>query len=400
MTTPNHIRLRPILRWLLIALASGAALLACLLMGELLPWPGLLDSARVVLTRTAHLLVLPLRPLLMSIQESRHHTWPLSHWILSALLAPLPLWVIWHFSLRSAWMKRPRHADMGNLSRREFLTRAAHTGAVLGAAAVSANAALVTPQRLRVREYSVAIDDLPPWLDGLRVAHVGDTHLGPFVSLNYLERVVDTVNGLEPDIVALTGDYVHRTPRSIRPGIQILARLRPRVGPVAVLGNHDHWVDATACRAEFSEIDLPLIDNGRLFLTRGGLSDSPQEDSLCFAGVGDLWEDDVNFDAALAGLPPAMPRLLLSHNPDVAEEIPGDCRVDLMLSGHTHGGQVRLPFIGAPLAPTAYGPKYLGGLCRGPMCRVVISRGVGMSLLPLRFGVPPEVGMITLRAAS
>jgi predicted MPP superfamily phosphohydrolase len=145
---------------------------------------------------------------------------------------------------------------------------------------------------------------------------------------------------------------------------------------------------------------IPLIDNDRLFLGPSGLSgEPPAADAICIGGVGDLWEAEIDAGRAFAGVPPSMPRLLLSHNPDAAEVLPPDLRVDLMLSGHTHGGQVAFPVIGAPLAPTAYGKKYLGGLCRGPTCPVVVSRGVGITVLPVRLSVPPELVLITLRRA-
>jgi predicted MPP superfamily phosphohydrolase len=171
------------------------------------------------------------------------------------------------------------------------------------------------------------------------------------------------------------------------------------LGVVAVLGNHDHWEGVDACRAAFDSIKIALIDNGRLFLSRRGLSSEPSRDALCIAGVGDLWDDRVDLPAALKDAPADMPRILLSHNPDVAElgELAFN-RVDLMLSGHTHGGQVALPVVGALRVPSRFGQRYAGGLCPGPACPVIVSRGVGMTILPVRFGVPPEIGLITLVA--
>jgi len=239
---------------------------------------------------------------------------------------------------------------------------------------------------------------LPREFDGLQIAHVSDTHYGPYTSLSYLQSVVERVNQLKPDLILLTGDYVHRTPLAIEPGIGLLKELRPRLGMIAVLGNHDHWEGADACRAMFKKTAIPLIDNAHLYLTPDGLlNDAKAGATLCIAGVGDLWEGDVRLSDALWGIPDSIPRILLSHNPDVAESIPPEARIDLMLSGHTHGGQVSLPFIGAPFAPTAYGAKYLGGLCHGPQCRVIVSRGVGLAAFPIRFGVPSEIGRITLR---
>ena len=122
---------------------------------------------------------------------------------------------------------------------------------------------------------------------------------------------------------------------------------------------------------------------------------------LAVAGVGDLWEDRQDYQRALGGLPGSMPRLLLSHNPDLAEQaefIRSGLRVDLMLSGHTHGGQVRLPGLGAPISSSRFGQKYSQGLVEGPVCRVFVCRGIGVSAFPLRLGVPPEIAVLELQS--
>src|SRR5262249_16203252 len=124
---------------------------------------------------------------------------------------------------------------------------------------------------------------------------------------------------------------------------------------------------------------------------------------LAIGGVGDLWEDRQDYRRALEGLPAFMPRLLLSHNPDVAEEaafIAGAWRVDLMVSGHTHGGQIRLPGVGAPISSSPFRRKYWGGRVEGPACQVFVCRGIGVSAFPLRLGVPPEIGVLELRRAE
>ncbi len=212
--------------------------------------------------------------------------------------------------------------------------------------------------------------------------------------------MIDEALKLNGDLFVLTGDYVHRTAKAIEPGIGILGRLKAKYGVVAVLGNHDHWEDAEACRAQFNQIRVPLIDNTRVFLTRQGLTlDPASRSALCVGGIGDLWTDHTDFEAALGALPSDMPRLLLSHNPDTAELSTAPVRIDLMLSGHTHGGQVWLPVIGTPIVPSRYGAKYIGGLCQGPRYPVLVTRGVGMALLPIRFCVPPEISKITLTCA-
>lgn len=261
-------------------------------------------------------------------------------------------------------------------------------------------ATFIEPLSLRVRRYDIPVRGLPRELNGLRIVQISDTHHGPFIPLSQIEFAIERANALMPDLVVLTGDYVHRTSRAVPGGVGVMKQIRARLGVAAVLGNHDHWEGAGACRGEFERAGIPLVDNVRLFLTPEGLGQAPQPGrSLCVAGVGDLWEDDVNFERALQGVDPSIPRVLLSHNPDTAELVPPGIRIDLMFSGHTHGGQVRLPVVGAPLAPTRYGAKYLGGLCHGPVSPVIVSRGVGMAGLPLRLAVPPEIGLIVLSVA-
>jgi predicted MPP superfamily phosphohydrolase len=146
---------------------------------------------------------------------------------------------------------------------------------------------------------------------------------------------------------------------------------------------------------------VPLIDNVRRFVTPGRRLVSESRDGLCIAGVGDLWEDKCIYKDALGGVPGGMPRILLSHNPDVAEEpafLESGLRVDLMLCGHTHGGQVCLPFVGAPVTNSRLGQKYARGLVNGPVCPVFVSRGLGMTAMPVRLGARPEVAVIELRA--
>ncbi len=293
-----------------------------------------------------------------------------------------------------------KNTDVPSPSRRAFLAQSA-AGAVLAVPfGMGGYSVLIEPQRLHVRAYEFPIRDLPAELDGLRIVQVSDTHYGPFITLPYLQHAVEHANALKGDLIILTGDYVHRSPMVIERGISVFADLKARFGAVAVLGNHDHWEDADACRAAFKRIGIPCIDNARRFLTPDGFSETPYtQRSLCIGGIGDLWEDRTNFAAATRDALPDMPRIVLSHNPDAAEKAPKSLRIDLMCSGHTHGGQVWIPGVGTPVVPSKFGQKYAGGVCEGPTCPVLVSRGVGMAFMPVRFGVPPEIGAITLRRA-
>ena len=282
------------------------------------------------------------------------------------------------------------------LTRRQFLARLALTG-LLSAGAGTAYA-LREAHACGVERIELTPRHLPPAFDGVTIAFLTDTHHGPFVPVSYLEEVVAMTNRLNPDVVALGGDYVQRRrslyPQGnqrhlIGPGVAALAGLRAPLGRFAVLGNHDHRVSAMLTRRALAENGFIELTNTGVFLERGGAR-------MFLAGVDDLRTGKPNLQRALhqCGVEDAC--ILLSHNPDITERI-RDPRVDLILSGHTHGGQIALPLVGAPYTASRYRQKYLAGLVQGPTARVYVSRGVGTIGLPIRWGAPPEVTLITLR---
>lgn len=288
--------------------------------------------------------------------------------------------------------------EAGSLSRRRFLgvasSGAFSIAASTASGAVLAHSILWEPRRLPITRQTFALPGLPASLDGLRAVQLSDIHLGPWLSTGYVRDVVDRVNALQPDLIFLTGDFVHQSKDYFAPVAAELSRLRPAIGSIGVMGNHDWWEGPEVCRDVFERAGIPFVDNSRLILTPDRRLERSAREGLCLAGVGDFWEDEVDFKRALGGVPDEMPRLLLSHNPDVAEmsEMRArQYRVDLMLSGHTHGGQIWLPGVGTPIVPSNYGQKYARGLVQGPGCPVYINRGIGVTVLPLRFGVPPEI---------
>jgi predicted MPP superfamily phosphohydrolase len=369
------------------------------------------DGARV-LYRIAYFIMLPVWMLITGI------TTPLSnfgdHWstvriVGAAFLSPFLWYGFVVFMIRAAHkvgrvvetagdpLERDRDAKK-TWTRREWLGVAGGGAVIAAGGGLATYGVLIEPQRIRVARFNLPVPDLPETFDGLRVVQIADTHYGPFVSLRYIRSAVEQANALEPDLVLLTGDYCHRTEKSIDPGIEVMRHIKPRLGMAAVLGNHDHWEGADLCRAAFGNLGVPMLDNARRFLTPDGFRDVPDPGrSICVGGVGDFWEDAVDFRAATANAPENMPRLVMSHNPDTAEvSIPADTRIDLMFSGHTHGGQVRLPVAGTPAVPSFYGSKYAGGFVEGPRCPVVVSRGVGLSVMPVRFQCRPDIVEVTL----
>jgi predicted MPP superfamily phosphohydrolase len=306
-----------------------------------------------------------------------HHT-TLAAWgfavalngLLYFLVAPALFW-LWSWTWRRP---TPASGSAKGYTRRRFLVGSLRL-VCLGTGAGLGYGLMIEPRRFIVTRHQVRIRGLPQSLDGLRIVQLTDVHHGPWLALDYVRAVIRAANELEPDLVCLTGDYVHVSSAYIEPVVAELAELRLRLGTLAVLGNHDWWEDAARMQRAFAPTGITLIDNERRVLTPDRRLVAWAEGGLALCGVGDLWEDLQDYRRALGGLAAEMPRLLLSHNPDVAEErdfVRSGLRVDLMLSGHTHGGQINLPVFGRPVTSSHYGDKYAHGLVQGPVCPVFV----------------------------
>ncbi len=300
------------------------------------------------------------------------------------------------------------------VSRRRVLVDGTCALAGVGLATTLARGTLVAPWDCQVVRYRVPIRDLPASLSGLRLVYISDTHLGPRVSAAYIRGVLERAVDLNPDVFLLGGDYVHNGPRQIAPAAALFKPLVATGKPViGVLGNHDWYADGAASTLALQDVGVRMIDNDRVFIDAGTrtLKEDAPAAGLCVAGVGDLWQHVVDPVAAFRGVPPEMARVLLSHNPDAAEEpvlVEGRAggppapapRVDLMLSGHTHGGQVKLPMVPPLIVPSRFRFKYARGLVQGPAFPVLVSAGVGVSLIPVRIGVAPEVLEVELERTA
>lgn len=281
---------------------------------------------------------------------------------------------------------------MAERSARKGVTRRALLRGAGGLiAAVAFDGLLVEPHALRLERVEVPVKGLAPEFDGFRIAHLSDFHYPLWISRSHLKRARDLALSFRPHAILLTGDYVDGKAADVCPDLTpVLDGLAADDGVYSTRGNHDHWLDPDGVAAELGRLGTTDLENRSIVLSAGG-------GRLALAGLGDLWEGTVDFTAALGDVAPDVPRVVLCHNPDVAETTPEGVRIDLMLSGHTHGGQVYIPFYGAPNIPSRYGQKYRCGLVHGPHHRVYVTRGVG-ALRPVRFLCPPEVTAITLRA--
>lgn len=252
----------------------------------------------------------------------------------------------------------------------------------------------IEPGRLVVHEERLALPGWPASLAGLRLVVLSDLHVGaPHISLSRLREVVDRTNELAPDLVLITGDLVITEVLGGRfvepePIAAELGRLRPQLGTYVVLGNHDWYYDGPRIIRALGAAGLGVLENEAHRIERPGGA------ALWVAGVSDEWTSSPRIDRALEPIKDAAPVLLFTHNPDLFPEVPA--RVALTLAGHTHGGQVVLPFVGAMIVPSRYGDRYAAGHVVEGGRHLYVSSGIGTSIIPVRFGVPPEITLLYL----
>ncbi len=262
---------------------------------------------------------------------------------------------------------------------------------VIGAAAllVGGHGVFVAWAGPEVRRVEVRMPGLPPAMDGLRVVQVSDLHVGGLVTRGYLGRVLDLVESLHPDLVAVTGDLTDERDGGDGEVLRRVASLKARYGVVVVLGNHEYYVGASRTAAAFERAGLTVLRQGHRVVGDGLVVAGVDDPS--FLGGREKAPDAVR--AAVKGAPSGLPVLLLSHQP-IALDAAASSGVDLMMCGHTHGGQV-FPF--HVVSRLAYG--VLTGVHRTGDMTLVISNGAGFWGPPMRIVAPPDVVEVTLRAA-
>ncbi|MBW2262678.1 MAG: metallophosphoesterase [Deltaproteobacteria bacterium] len=250
---------------------------------------------------------------------------------------------------------------------------------------------VVEPQWIVVTRTTIPITDLPEEFEGITIALVADTHHGPWTGKGFVRRVARRTSREKPDIVALAGDFIHYSARYAEPGIEPLGGIEAPLGTYAVLGNHDHWEGAEAVRAALRRHGIAILENAHAIVERGGAK-------LCIAGIQEIWEGAPDVSEALAGVDPDVPRVLIVHNPDFVDTLGDTPRVDLVLAGHTHGGQVVLPFVGPLILPAR--KEYAAGLVNLPHGLLYVTRGASEITPPVRLGCRPEIAILTLVRAK
>jgi len=252
---------------------------------------------------------------------------------------------------------------------------------------------VVEPSRLIIHEETIAMKAWPSDLNGLRIAAVSDIHAGsPFIDDNKLRLLVERTNATRPDLIVLLGDYMvrdswHSSQMQPEQIARALKSLQAPLGVYAVLGNHDWWYDVSRVRAAFETNGIRVIDNYVVRLEKNGRG-------FYVVGIADAWSLTDDIAGTASRVPPGEPAIAVTHNPDILPRLP--LTFQLTLAGHTHGGQVNLPFIGRRIVPSEFGQRYAAGHVEEEGKHLFVTTGVGTSVFPVRFRVPPEIAVLTL----
>lgn len=259
----------------------------------------------------------------------------------------------------------------------------------------------VEPVWLEHNHIDLPIPNLPQELDGLRILHLTDFHLCDRVPAVHLRQAVEAGRRLECPIIALTGDFIHAGHRHVKAMAAILTRLAAPLGVYAVLGNHDYSVRnisgvrryphlADDVTKALTDVGITVLHNEHRLLEYHGAQ-------VAVAGVADLWCRESDVPRALKGIDPQVPRILLAHNPRSLDQLEGN-RCDVMLSGHTHGGQILFEKIGRPMLSRKM-KGYAAGLYYHDSGYLYVNKGVGFTVR-FRFNVRPELAVLTFRRAN
>lgn len=260
--------------------------------------------------------------------------------------------------------------------------------------AACANAFIFEPKHLSITRRDITLPSLPPEFDGFTIAQLSDFHFKPGTDHDLMENVVTSLNNEHVDLIALTGDYVTDDSEVLYPLLELLNQLRAKHGIYAVMGNHDGWSERrTFYKRLFEKSDISFLINQNSELRLN-------ESSIFIAGTDYVWDGQPNAQQTVKGIRPDATVLALVHEPDYFDTMRSIRKIDLQLSGHTHGGQCRVPFIGYAPVKVRYGENYVYDHFERDGSQLFVSRGVGTSGLRVRFACPPELAILTLRRAE
>jgi uncharacterized protein len=251
------------------------------------------------------------------------------------------------------------------------------------------------PSSFITTKTNIKLSSWPEKCDNLKIVVLSDLHVGsPHNGIDNLVKVVEATNTIHPDLILLAGDFViHEviggTFVEPKPIAHELKKLSAKLGVYAVLGNHDWWYSATRIKKAFQQEGISLLENAAV----------PIQDGSCafwLAGIGDYWMGQHNIFRALKSVPDTAPVIAFTHNPDIFYELTDS--IAITFAGHTHGGQVNLPFLGRMIVPSRYGEKFATGHISEGGRNMFVTTGIGTSIMPVRFRVPPEIAIVILNA--
>jgi len=267
---------------------------------------------------------------------------------------------------------------------------------LIGGGALAVKAFWIEPRSLVITRADIVLPEWSPDSRPLKIAALADIQAaGPHLTAERVAEIVAQVNALQPDIILLLGDYVsqmrlstsHVPPKATA---AVLGKLQAPLGVHAVLGDHDTWLDGRYVRRLLEDSGIEVFEN------QARLIDAGDGRRFWIAGIADLSARTVDLPGTLAQATDDAPLILMSHSPDVFPDVPK--RVALTLAGHTQGGQVNLPFIGRPLVPSRFGQRYAYGHIIEGGRQLFVTSGIGNTILPMRYGVPPEIVLLRVGA--
>jgi len=273
------------------------------------------------------------------------------------------------------------------MNRRQFIKRAMFWGF---GALMASYPFFIERHLFQINTYKIPVPHLPRTFNGFTIVHLTDFHYGFLMSMAVVKKLLANANSIKRDVIVCTGDFIHERNSHKKTDAlwPELSRLTAPYGVYSVLGNHDHWGD-------FSR-SLYWLEKSGQNVRHKAIPIAKGSEKIWIGGCGDYMEDQIGMDKAFRNVPPDDCKIVLAHNPDTADT-PFHTRVDLMIAGHTHGGQVNIPFVGTPILPV-HNKRYSSGFIQTPSTHLFISKGLGWAILPVRFNCLPEIAVLKLMA--